>query len=66
MPIKVNSLENTVETQISRQKSSINQYAVLNQIITNKTLSITSSKFRLIKTFLKILRKFKYPDKNRR
>ena len=32
MPIKVNSPENTAETQISRQKSTINQYLVLYQI----------------------------------
>ena len=38
MPIKLNSLEQTTETQISRQKLPINQYAVFNQIITNKTL----------------------------
>ena len=33
MPINLNSLEKTAETQISRQKSSINLYAVLYQII---------------------------------
>ena len=38
MPIKLNSLEQTAETQISRQKTSINQYAVFKQIITNQTL----------------------------
>ena len=38
MPIKVNSLEQTAETQISRQKSSINQNAVFHQITKNKPL----------------------------
>ena len=38
MPIKVNFLEKTAEAQISRQKTSINQYTVLYQIITNQTL----------------------------
>ena len=38
-----NSLLNTAETQISRQKTQINQYALLYQIITNQTLLKTSS-----------------------
>ena len=38
MPIKLNSLEKTAETQISRQESPINQYAVLFQNRTNQTL----------------------------
>ena len=38
MPIKLNSLEKTAETQISRQKSPINQYVVLYQIKTNQNL----------------------------
>ena len=38
MSIKLNSLEMTAEIQVSRQKSPINQYAVLYQIITNQTL----------------------------
>ena len=38
MPIKLNSLEQTAVTQISRQKLSLNQSAVLHQRITNKTL----------------------------
>ena len=33
MPINLNSIKKTAETQISRQKSSINLYAVLYQII---------------------------------
>ena len=36
MPINLNSLEKTAETQISRQKSSINLYAVLFLIIKKK------------------------------
>ena len=38
MPIKVNFLEQTAETQISIQKSPMNQYAVFHQIVTNQTL----------------------------
>ena len=37
MPIKQNSLQQTVEAQISRQKTSINKYVVFYQI-TNQTL----------------------------
>ena len=36
MPIKVNSLEQTAETQISRQKLPINQYNVFHQISKTK------------------------------
>ena len=38
MPIKVNSLEQTAETQICRQKLPINQIAVFHQIISNQNL----------------------------
>ena len=40
MPIKVNLLEQTKNTKISRQRSSIIQYAVFHQIIKNKTTNI--------------------------
>ena len=36
MPIKLNSPEQNAETQIFRQKSPINQYAVVFRITTNK------------------------------
>ena len=36
MPIIVNSLEQTAETQISRQKLLINHYSVFQQIIKSK------------------------------
>ena len=39
MPIKQNSLQQTVEAQISRKKTSINKYVVFYQI-TNQTLFI--------------------------
>ena len=38
MRIKLNSLEQTVEAQISGKKSPINPYAVFYQITTNQTL----------------------------
>ena len=44
MPIKLNSVEKTVETQISRLNSSINLYAVLYQIITNQDYNKTRKK----------------------
>ena len=37
-PIKLNSLEQTAKTHISKQKSPINQYAVFNQIKIKQTL----------------------------
>ena len=71
MPINVNFLEQTAETQISWQKSPINrlstlinfpaknrrknQYAVFHQIISNQTLLETSSKCRLNQTLNKKL-----------
>ena len=36
MPIKVNFLEQTAETQISRKRTPVNQYAVFHQIIKKK------------------------------
>ena len=33
MPIKVNFLEQTAETQISKQKAQLNPYAVFHQIV---------------------------------
>ena len=38
MPINQNSLEQTAEARLSRQKSPKNQYAVFYQIITNQTI----------------------------
>ena len=37
MPIKVNCLEQTAETQIFRQKTPITQYAVFHPMIKNKS-----------------------------
>ena len=48
MLIKLNSLEKTAETQISRQKLPINQYTVFHQIITIQTLFINFFKMPII------------------
>ena len=53
MPIKVNSLEQTPETEISSLRSSLNQYAVFRQIIKKQNLFINFFKMPIKLNFLK-------------